>query len=169
MDSQNLDGVGVGGGTGAGFGMGFSDFQQAQEQLLQDPNLVREMMSMPIVQNLMNNPDLMRTLIMSNPHMQDIIDHNPDLAHILNDPGTLGQTLDAARNPELMREMMRNTDLAMSNIEASPEGFNMLRRMYGTVQAPLLNAATMGGEGGNDLATNPFCSSLGRTRGCTRT
>ncbi|CAN5973946.1 unnamed protein product [Sphagnum jensenii] len=149
--------------------MGFSDFQQAQEQLLQDPNLVREMMSMPIVQNLMNNPDLMRTLIMSNPHMQDIIDHNPDLAHILNDPGTLGQTLDAARNPELMREMMRNTDRAMSNIEASPEGFNMLRRMYGTVQAPLLNAATMGGEGGNDLATNPFCSSLGRTRGCTRT
>ncbi|CAK9879973.1 unnamed protein product [Sphagnum jensenii] len=82
--------------------MGFSDFQQAQEQLLQDPNL-------------------------------DIIDHNPDLAHILNDPGTLGQTLDAARNPELMREMMRNTDRAMSNIEASPEGFNMLRRMYATV------------------------------------
>ncbi|CAK9232894.1 unnamed protein product [Sphagnum troendelagicum] len=82
--------------------MGFSDFQQAQEQLLQDPNL-------------------------------DIIDHNPDLAHILNDPGTLGQTLDAARKTELMREMMRNTDRAMSNIEASPEGFNMLRRMYATV------------------------------------
>ncbi len=161
MDSQNLDGVGVGGGAGAGFGMGFSDFQQAQEQLLQDPNLEREMMSMPVVQNLMNNPDLLRTLIMRNPHMQDIIDHNPDLAHILNDPGTLGQTLDAARNPELMREMMRNTDRAMSNIEASPEGFNMLRRMYGTVQAPLLNAATMGGEGGNDLATNPFAALLG--------
>ncbi|KAH8957069.1 hypothetical protein BDL97_07G073200 [Sphagnum fallax] len=141
--------------------MGFSDFQQAQEQLLQDPNLEREMMSMPVVQNLMNNPDLLRTFIMSNPHMQDIIDHNPDLAHILNDPGTLGQTLDAARNPELMREMMRNTDRAMSNIEASPEGFNMLRRMYGTVQAPLLNAATMGGEGGNDLATNPFAALLG--------
>jgi ubiquilin len=98
-----LDGVGVGGGTGAGFGMGFSDFKQAQEQLLQDPNLVREMMSMPVVQNLMNNPDLMRTLIMSNPHIQDIIDHNPDLADILHDPGTLRQTLDAARNPELMR------------------------------------------------------------------
>jgi ubiquilin len=44
----------------------------------------------------------------------------------------------------------------MSNIEASPEGFNMLRRMYGTVQAPLLSPATMGEEGGNDLATNPL-------------
>jgi len=88
--------------------------------------------------------------------MWDIIDHNPDLAHIFNDPKTLQQTLDAARNPEQMREMMRNIDCAMSNIEASPEGFNMLRHMYETVQEPLLNAATMGKEGGNDLASNPL-------------
>jgi hypothetical protein len=55
-----------------------------------------------------------------------------------------------------MREMMRNTDRAMNNIEASPEGFNMLRRMYETVQEPMLNAATMGKEGGNDLVSNPL-------------
>ena len=29
---------------------------------------------------------------------------------------------------------MRNADRAMSNIEAHPEGFNALRRMYETVQ-----------------------------------
>ncbi len=156
----NLGGVGGGGGTGAGF----LEFQQVQEQLMQNPNLMREMMNMPAVQNLMNNSDLMRTLIMSNPQMRDIIDRNPDLAHILNDPGTLQQTLDAARNPELMREMMRNTDRAMSNIEASPEGFNMLRRMYETVQEPLLNAATMGREGANDMASNPFAAFLGTQR-----
>ncbi|CAK9199506.1 unnamed protein product [Sphagnum troendelagicum] len=156
----NLGGVGGRGGTGAGF----LEFQQVQEQLMQNPNLMREMMNMPAVQNLMNNSDLMRTLIMSNPQMRDIIDRNPDLAHILNDPGTLQQTLDAARNPELMREMMRNTDRAMSNIEASPEGFNMLRRMYETVQEPLLNAATMGREGGNDMASNPFAAFLGTQR-----
>uniref|UniRef100_A0A7I4EFD6 Uncharacterized protein n=1 Tax=Physcomitrium patens TaxID=3218 RepID=A0A7I4EFD6_PHYPA len=93
--------------------------------------------------------------------MREIIDRNPDLAHILNDPGTLRQTLDAARNPELMREMMRNTDRAMSNIEASPEGFNMLRRMYENVQEPLLNAATMSGEVGNGVAPNPFAALVG--------
>lgn len=153
-------GAGAGGG-GGGFGMGLQEIQQVQQQLMQNPNLMREMMNMPAVQNLMNNPDLMRSIIMSNPQMRDIIDRNPDLAHILNDPGTLRQTLDAARNPELMREMMRNTDRAMSNIEASPEGFNMLRRMYETVQEPLLNAATMGTEGGGDLAGNPFAALLG--------
>ena len=64
--------------------------------------------------------------------MWEIIDRRPDLAHILNDLGTLRQTLDVARNPELMREVMRNTDKAMRNIETSPEGFNMLWRMYET-------------------------------------
>jgi len=47
----------------------------------------------------------------------------------------------------------------MSNIESSPEGFNMLRRMYETVQEPLLNATTMGGEG--NTASNPFSALLG--------
>ena len=34
----------------------------------------------------------------------------------------------------LMREQMRSTDRALSNIESHPEGFNMLRRMYENVQ-----------------------------------
>lgn len=143
------------------FGQGLPELQQVQQQLTQNPNMIREMMNMPAIQNIMNNPDLMRNLIMSNPQMREIIDRNPDLAHILNDPATLRQTLDAARNPELMREMMRNTDRAMSNIESSPEGFNMLRRMYETVQEPFLNATTMGADTGNDAGSNPFAALLG--------
>lgn len=54
---------------------------------------------------------------------------------------------------------MRNTDRAMSNIESSPEGFNMLRRMYETVQEPFMNATTMAGEG--DTNPNPFAALLG--------
>ncbi|KAJ0096365.1 hypothetical protein Patl1_29262 [Pistacia atlantica] len=125
---------------------------------------MREIMNMPVVQNLMNNPEIMRNLIMNNPQMREIIDRNPELAHVLNDPGTLRQTLEAARNPELMREMMRNTDRAMSNIESSPEGFNMLRRMYETVQEPFLNATSMTGNAGNETA-NPFTALLGNQAG----
>lgn len=148
-----------------GVGAGLPEFEQVQQQLTQNPNMMREIMNMPAIQNLMNNPDLMRTLIMSNPQMRDIIDRNPELAHILNDPGILRQTLEAARNPELMREMMRNTDRAMSNIESSPEGFNMLRRMYENVQEPFLNATTMAGNAGNDLSSNPFAALLANQGG----
>ena len=35
-----------------------------------------------------------------------------------------------ARNPELLREQMRQQDRTFSNIEAHPEGFNALARMY---------------------------------------
>ncbi|KGN43362.2 ubiquitin domain-containing protein DSK2a isoform X1 [Cucumis sativus] len=148
-----------------GGGAGLPEFEQVQQQLTQNPNMMREIMNMPAIQNLMNNPDLMRTLIMSNPQMRDIIDRNPELAHILNDPGILRQTLEAARNPELMREMMRNTDRAMSNIESSPEGFNMLRRMYENVQEPFLNATTMAGNAGNDSSSNPFAALLANQGG----
>lgn len=34
----------------------------------------------------------------------------------------------------LMREQMRNTDRAFSNLESHPEGFNALRRMYENIQ-----------------------------------
>ncbi|KAG4993698.1 hypothetical protein GLYMA_11G084700v4 [Glycine max] len=150
-----------GGGLNGLFGAGFPDLEQMQQPFLSNPNLMRDIMNTPAMQNLINNPDIVRNLIMNNPQMQELMDRNPELAHILNDPSTLRQTLEATRNPEIMREMMRNTDRAMSNIESSPEGFNMLRRMYENVQEPFLNATTMAGNTGNDAAavrnqsTNP--------------
>ncbi|KAG4209578.1 hypothetical protein ERO13_A03G209500v2 [Gossypium hirsutum] len=151
-------------GSNGGFGLfesGLPEFEQVQQQLTQNPQVMREIMNTPAIQSLMNNPELMRTLIMSNPQMREIIDRNPELGHILNDPSTLRQTLETARNPELMREMMRNTDRAMSNIESSPEGFNMLRRMYENVQEPFLNATTMAGSNVDSPGSNPFAALLG--------
>lgn len=167
LDASLFPGLGLNGlgGNSGLFGAGFPEFEQMQQQLTQNPNLVRELMNLPAVQNLMNNPEIMRSMIMNNPQMNELIDRNPELAHILNDPSTLRQTLEAARNPELMREMMRNTDRAMSNIEASPEGFNMLRRMYENVQEPFLNATTMAGDARNDTGSNPFAALLGTQGG----
>ncbi|CAA2978481.1 ubiquitin domain-containing DSK2a-like [Olea europaea subsp. europaea] len=159
-------GLGAVGGTGASglSGDGIPEFERVQQQLTQNPNMMREIMNMPAMQSLMNNPEIVRSLIMSNPQMRDIIDRNPELGHILNDPSILRQTLEAARNPELMREMMRNTDRAMSNIESSPEGFNMLRRMYENVQEPFLNATSLGGGTVTDLGSNPSAALLANQR-----
>ncbi|KAL2469250.1 Ubiquitin domain-containing protein DSK2b [Forsythia ovata] len=164
-------GLGAVGGTGASglFGAGIPEFEQVQQQLTQNPNMMREIMNMPAMQSLMNNPEIIRSLIMSNPQMRDIIDRNPELGHVLNDPSILQQTLEAARNPELMREMMRNTDRAMSNIESSPEGFNMLRHMYENVQEPFLNATAIGGGTATDRGSNPFAALLENQRGGAQT
>lgn len=164
-------GLGINGLGGSGFnglfGAGLLDPEQMQQSFMSNPNMMREMMNTPAIQNLLNNPEIMRSFIMSNPQLRELMDRNPELAHILNDPATLRQTLEATRNPEIMREMMRNTDRAMSNIESSPEGFNMLRRMYENVQEPFLDATTMAGNTGNENS-NPFAALLGTQGGQTR-
>ena len=64
-----------------------------------------------------------------------LMNSNPEMAHILNNPQLLRESLALATNPSLMREQMRHSDRAMSNLESHPEGFNALRRMYENVQA----------------------------------
>ena len=68
-----------------------------------------------------------------------LMNSNPEMAHILNNPQLLRESLALATNPALMREQMRHSDRAMSNLEAHPEGFNALRRMYENVQASHLD------------------------------
>ena len=109
------------------------------------------MMNMLAIQNLMNNPDLMQNLIMSNPQMWEIIDRHPEFVHILNDLGTLRQPLDVARNPELHARDDEKYDRTMCNIESSLEGLNMLSRIYETVRDLFLNAPTIGGDSGKLL------------------
>ena len=144
----------AGQGSPAAAGHGFAgNMQNMQQQMMNNPDMMRSMMNSPMMQSIMNNPEIMRSLIQSNPQMQAIIEQNPEIGHVLNDPAVLRQTLEAARSPELMREMMRTSDRAMSNIESHPEGFNMLRRMYHTVQEPLMDAAVPGSRATNGEAS----------------
>ena len=40
------------------------------------------------------------------------------------------QSLEMMRNPRAMQEVMRQNDVAMSQLETHPEGYNALTRMY---------------------------------------
>lgn len=143
-------------------GMGGDSLNLAamQQQLLQDPEQLSRMMNSPIMQSLLDNPELMQGMMMNNPQIRALMESNPELAHVMNDPNTMRQCLEMARNPELMREATRNTDRQMSNIEAHPEGFNALRRMYQDIQAPMNDAVTPSQDSSNtvisqDSSTTP--------------
>jgi len=167
---------GMGGGMGPGLGGGM-DFNTMQQQLMQNPEMMRQMMDSPMMQSVLQNPELMRSMIMANPQVQELVQQNPELAHVLNDPNNLRQAMEMARNPAMMNEMMRNTDRAMANIEMMPGGFDALRRMHENVQAPLQDAmasgarGTLGGSAANAPAQqqaqansdNPFASLFGPT------
>ncbi|CAO2624577.1 UBQLN2 [Lemmus lemmus] len=131
----------------------FTELQNhMQQQLMATPEMMIQIMENPFVQSMLSNPDLMRQLIMANPQMQQLIQRNPEISHLLNNPDIMRQTLEIARNPAMMQEMMRNQDLALSNLESIPGGYNALRRMYTDIQEPMLNAAQEQ-FGGNPFAT----------------
>ncbi|XP_014484053.1 PREDICTED: ubiquilin-1 isoform X1 [Dinoponera quadriceps] len=129
-------------------GLGSANFidlqQRMQRELLSNPETMRQVLDNPLVQNLMNDPENMRNLVTANPQMQELMQRNPEISHMLNNPELLRQTMELARNPSMLQELMRTHDRALSNLESIPGGYSALRRMYRDIQEPMLAAATNG-------------------------
>ncbi|XP_035780349.1 ubiquilin-1-like [Anopheles albimanus] len=119
----------------------FMDLQsRMQHELLGNPDLMRTVLDNPLVQQMMNNPDTMRQILTSNPQMQDLMQRNPEISHVLNNPELLRQTMELARNPSMLQELMRSHDRAISNLESVPGGYSALQRIYRDIQEPMMNA-----------------------------
>ncbi|CAG5136499.1 unnamed protein product [Candidula unifasciata] len=148
-------GIGALGGL-SGFGLGSGSFmemqQRMQREMVSNPDMMRQLMDNPFVQSLMSNPEIMRSLIVNNPQMRDLMERNPEVTHLLNNPDLMRQTMELARNPAMMQELMRSQDRAMSNLESIPGGFSALQRMYRDIQEPMLSAAQ------ESMGSNPFAS-----------
>ena len=94
--------------------------QRMQSGILNNPEFMRQIMDSPLTQSLMSNPEIVRSMIESNPQMRQLIERNPEIGHMLNNPNILRQTMEVARNPAMLQELMRNQDRAMSNLESLP-------------------------------------------------
>lgn len=154
---SGLGGLGMGGIPGlGGMGMGNPNFQELQQrmqrEIVSNPEMLRQIMDNPFVQQLMNNPEYMRAILTSNPQMQQLMERNPEISHMLNSPEMLRQTMELARNPAMLQELMRTHDRALSNLESIPGGYSALQRMYRDIQEPMLNAAQ------EQFGSNPFAA-----------
>ncbi|XP_050069475.1 ubiquilin-1 [Anopheles maculipalpis] len=120
----------------------FMDLQsRMQHELLDNPDLMRTVLDNPLVQQMMNSPDTMRQILTSNPQMQELMQRNPEISHMLNNPELLRQTMELARNPSMLQELMRSHDRAISNLESVPGGYSALQRIYRDIQEPMMNVA----------------------------
>lgn len=148
----NLGGIPGMGQMGMG-SVNFMDMQQRmQRELMTNPDMLQSMMDNPLVQQLMGNPEVMRQMIMSNPQMRELMERNPEISHMLNNPELMRHTMELARNPAMMQELMRQQDRVMSNLESMPGGSSALHRMYRDVHEPMMNAAQ------ETIAGNPFAA-----------
>ncbi|XP_054555447.1 ubiquilin-3 [Talpa occidentalis] len=141
----------------SGLGLTSGSFPDQQSSLMWQhvsvPEFMAQIIDDPFIQGLLSNTSLVRQLVLDNPHMQQLIQHNPEIGHILNNPEIMRQTLEFLRNPAMMQEMMRSQDRALSNLESIPGGYNVLRTMYTDIMDPMLNAVQEQ-FGGNPFATS---------------
>lgn len=120
---------------------------------------IQQAMSNPMMQQMMSNPEIMRSLMQANPQMRQLMESNPEIAHLMNDPAMLRQSMQIASNPELMQQQLRQQDQALNNIQSHPEGFNALRNMYQSMQASSEPDATTASESSAAAAAdNPFAA-----------
>lgn len=77
---------------------------------------------------------------------------------MLNNPELLRQTMELARNPSMLQELMRSHDRAISNLESVPGGYSALQRIYRDIQEPLMNAQS-------ELTRNPFSGLVDNSTG----
>lgn len=84
----------------------------------------------PILRAIFRSPNLLKMILQSDPRFAKLVEENPEVMQVFNDPNYLTQTMEIMENPELMKEMMRNHDRALSNIEAIPGSMNILASTY---------------------------------------
>lgn len=113
--------------------------QRLQQMLISNPETMQNMIN-PMMQQMMTNPDMIRSLFGSMQRMQNLMEQNPEVNHLLSNPDVLRESLEMVRNPAALQEVMRNYDRALNNMESMPGGYNVLRRMYTEFQEPLLSA-----------------------------
>ena len=110
---------GVGGLPGiASMGMGSANFMELQHQMQEtmrnNPAMLQPLIDSPLTQNLMANPEIMKSLILSNPQLTKLMDRNPEMYDLMGNQEVLRQTMDISRNPELLHELMGITPVSSS-------------------------------------------------------
>lgn len=148
--AQNRGGAGVGVGGGGGNFMGM-----AQQQMMGDPAAMASLMDSPAMASMLGNSDFMERILSANPATARLLQERPELRSMLTDPDNMRQAMRASTDPNYQRELMRNNDRAMANIEAIPGGFNALVRMHHEIGAPLEEGLrdALGGGGSDGAAT----------------
>jgi ubiquilin len=74
-------------------GLGSANFVELQQimqrELLTNSESFRQVSENPLVQSFMSDPENMRSLLLANPQMQDLMQRNPEISHMLNNPDLL--------------------------------------------------------------------------------
>jgi len=122
-----------------------------QRHVLQNPDILQQMLESPAMQSLLNDHDFMRSLLKMDPRLGKLLELSPDLNQMLYDTEFTAQATEALRNPVHVRDVLRSTDRAMTQLEAlGGSSFDVLRQMCEDIRKPLEDS-----DGAAETARSP--------------
>ncbi|KAM6943713.1 ubiquilin-1-like [Lycodopsis pacificus] len=97
--------------------------RQMDRQLLSDPEMMRRVVGSPFVQSTLSSssPQRTRQLILSSPHIQQLLQTNPEVGDMLNNADIITQVLELVRNPCMIEDVMHSEDRALDNLQPEQE------------------------------------------------
>lgn len=97
-----------------GMGMGSVNYLELQQKMKEgiksNPELFKKHLESPFTQNLMANPEVMRTLILSNPQTKLALESNPTMYGMVNNPDVLRLTRETGRSREMIENLISKID-----------------------------------------------------------
>lgn len=94
-----------------------------------------------------DHPELFIQFLKSDPGFRNVLEKNPRMEEMLNDPTTIDYLIDMMSSPDSMRDALRQTDEALNHVGDIPGGEQMLERVmsvrfvYVFYHAAILRAA----------------------------
>ena len=74
---------------------------------------------------MLDNPEMIQAAIRSNPQMRELMESNPEIGHMINNPQLMRQALEMTRNPSMMQ-----VSILAKKIFENPKNY-FLRNGYG--------------------------------------
>ncbi|XP_004471475.1 ubiquilin-like protein [Dasypus novemcinctus] len=119
----------------------------------------------PSIQQLLSNVDFMQQFISEHPELQQLMQQNPEVSHILDNSEILWQTLELARNPAMIQEIVQIQQSAQNlehplnpqsylGLETILGGDNILGQGYADFNDQMLNSLH------DPFGGNPFTALL---------
>ncbi|XP_057603590.1 ubiquilin-like protein [Hippopotamus amphibius kiboko] len=145
-----------------------ADVPKAHTQDLEvgSPECIARILENPSIQQLLSNTDFMRQFILEHPDMQQLMQKNPAVSHILDNSEILWQTLELARNLAVIQEILQIEQPAQNlehpldpqshvGLETIPGWDNALGQNSADFNDQMLNSSQ------DPLGGNPFTALLG--------
>lgn len=122
-----------------------------QNHLLKNPDIMQQMMNTPAMQSLLGDMRFLKSILAMNPKVRHIMGPNSALSMMFDEPKFVQQALEAFRNPNMMRDLLRSTDKAMGQLGANSAGggnANVLTKMHAELKGDLKEPRPSSKSGG---------------------